>query len=134
MQAFGNQPDDSFNQNRANGVKFLLSRFFSYQGETIQFSIVVLLELADEIVDAVVKLVAVGGIFYSGGEDENAAGEGAKMALLSREARGEAQRIARRVRFVELASRSDFQERFVEALAFPAPGEKTGKLASTSTV
>jgi len=59
----------------------------------------------------------------------NAAGEGAKIALLSREAREEAGRIARRVKFIELASRSDFQERFVEELAFPAPGEKTGILA-----
>jgi uncharacterized 2Fe-2S/4Fe-4S cluster protein (DUF4445 family) len=62
----------------------------------------------------------------------NAAGEGAKMALLSRDAREEASRIARRVKFVELASRSDFQERFVEALAFPAPGDETGILVSTS--
>ena len=62
----------------------------------------------------------------------NAAGEGAKMALISRDAREEASRIARRVKFVELASRSDFQERFVEALAFPAPGDETGILVSTS--
>lgn len=51
----------------------------------------------------------------------NAAGEGAKMALLSRVAREEASRIARRARFIELASRSDFQDKFVEALAFPVP-------------
>jgi uncharacterized 2Fe-2S/4Fe-4S cluster protein (DUF4445 family) len=49
----------------------------------------------------------------------NAAGEGAKMALLSQDARRQASRIARTARFIELASRSDFQERFVEALAFP---------------
>ncbi len=51
----------------------------------------------------------------------NAAGEGAKMALLSQSARREASRIARTVRFIELASRPDFQETFVEALVFPPP-------------
>jgi uncharacterized 2Fe-2S/4Fe-4S cluster protein (DUF4445 family) len=55
----------------------------------------------------------------------NAAGEGAKMALLSQKAREEASRIAREVRYVELASRADFQERFVEALAFPRLGSRT---------
>jgi len=55
----------------------------------------------------------------------NAAGEGAKTALLSQGAREEASRIARSVRYVELASRADFQERFVEALAFPKPGDRT---------
>jgi len=62
----------------------------------------------------------------------NAAGEGAKMVLLSREAREEARRIARQVQFIELASRFDFQERFVEALAFSAPGDKNGICALTS--
>jgi len=52
----------------------------------------------------------------------NAAGEGAKMALLSKEARKEASRIARAARYVELASRPDFQDRFVESMAFPRRG------------
>lgn len=55
----------------------------------------------------------------------NAAGEGAKMALLSKGAREEASRIARSVRYVELASRPDFQERFVESMAFPRRGNAT---------
>jgi len=48
----------------------------------------------------------------------NAAGVGAQMALLSESLREEADRIARRVRHVELSSRQDFQNRFINALNF----------------
>jgi len=52
----------------------------------------------------------------------NAAGEGAKIALLSRTAREEACRLAReRISYIDLASRTDFQDRFVDALRFPNP-------------
>ncbi|EGO63022.1 ASKHA domain-containing protein [Acetonema longum] len=50
----------------------------------------------------------------------NAAGEGAVLALLSASARHEAFNIAGRVRYIELAGRSDFQDIFVEAMTFPA--------------
>lgn len=49
----------------------------------------------------------------------NAAGTGARMALLSLVERRRAARLARRVEYVELAGRPDFQEVFVDSLAFP---------------
>lgn len=50
---------------------------------------------------------------------ENAAGLGAVMALLDRGKRAAAERIARRARFLELASDPDFTAAFTEALDFP---------------
>lgn len=49
----------------------------------------------------------------------NAAGDGAKLALLSRKKREEAGETAPKVVYVEMASEPDFQIRFTEALAFP---------------
>jgi uncharacterized 2Fe-2S/4Fe-4S cluster protein (DUF4445 family) len=49
----------------------------------------------------------------------NAAGVGARLALVDREIRQRACRFAERAELVELATRSDYQETFVEALAFP---------------
>ena len=49
----------------------------------------------------------------------NAAGDGARMALLSREKRAEAERIAREVEYVELTVAPDFTMEFAEAMAFP---------------
>jgi uncharacterized 2Fe-2S/4Fe-4S cluster protein (DUF4445 family) len=46
----------------------------------------------------------------------NAAGTGARMCLLSREARRTAEDIAKRMRYVELAARSDFQRVFLKSL------------------
>ena len=51
----------------------------------------------------------------------NAAGEGAVQCLLSKEARGNVQEIAARIRFVELETSEAFQDRFVAALRFPDP-------------
>ncbi len=51
----------------------------------------------------------------------NAAGAGARLALVDRRARERAARIARTARFVELAGRPDYQDAFVEMLAFPEP-------------
>ena len=51
----------------------------------------------------------------------NAAAAGAKLALLSRKARSRAEALARRIRFVELATHPDFEEIFMEALNFPWP-------------
>lgn len=51
----------------------------------------------------------------------NVAGEGAKMALLSMRERAAAQALLREVRYVELSDRPDFNDRFVDQLAFPAP-------------
>jgi uncharacterized 2Fe-2S/4Fe-4S cluster protein (DUF4445 family) len=50
----------------------------------------------------------------------NAAAEGARMVLLDRRLREEADRISREVRYLELAGRSDFQAAFSEAMLFPA--------------
>jgi len=49
----------------------------------------------------------------------NVAGEGAKMALLSLQERHAAAAILDDVRYVELSDRPDFNDRFVEQLAFP---------------
>jgi uncharacterized 2Fe-2S/4Fe-4S cluster protein (DUF4445 family) len=55
------------------------------------------------------KVVAVG----------NAAGDGARLALLDKGKREEAAQIARKVEFVETATEPDFQNRFAEAMMFP---------------
>lgn len=49
----------------------------------------------------------------------NAAGDGARIALLNREKRREAQEIARWVRYIETAVDTDFQEAFVDAIHLP---------------
>ncbi len=49
----------------------------------------------------------------------NAAGTGARMALLSRRSREDAEKISRVTRYVELAGRADFQQAFAEAMLFP---------------
>ncbi len=49
----------------------------------------------------------------------NAAGQGARMALLSRAKRTEADEIARAVRHVELSKDPDFETIFIEATQFP---------------
>jgi uncharacterized 2Fe-2S/4Fe-4S cluster protein (DUF4445 family) len=49
----------------------------------------------------------------------NVAGEGAKIAALSIRERAEARAIVREVRYVELSGRTDFNDRFIDELAFP---------------
>ena len=49
----------------------------------------------------------------------NAAGDGARIALLNIVKRREANEIARRVEYVELALEEDFNDRFSEAMQFP---------------
>jgi uncharacterized 2Fe-2S/4Fe-4S cluster protein (DUF4445 family) len=49
----------------------------------------------------------------------NATGDGAKLALLNKDKRIEAQAIARQVEFVETAIEADFQKQFRDAIAFP---------------
>jgi uncharacterized 2Fe-2S/4Fe-4S cluster protein (DUF4445 family) len=49
----------------------------------------------------------------------NVAGEGAKMALLSLRERAGATTLLEEVRYVELSDRSEFNDRFVDLLAFP---------------
>ncbi|NJD55554.1 MAG: DUF4445 domain-containing protein [Nitrospirae bacterium] len=49
----------------------------------------------------------------------NAAGDGARIALLSTDERKEANVIAREVEYVELALEEDFNDRFGEAMQFP---------------
>jgi uncharacterized 2Fe-2S/4Fe-4S cluster protein (DUF4445 family) len=50
----------------------------------------------------------------------NVAGEGAKIAALSLRERAEARSILREVEYVELSGRPDFNELFLDQLAFPA--------------
>ena len=47
------------------------------------------------------------------------AGEGAKMSLLSLRERAGAERLLQEVRYVELSDRTDFNDLFVDELAFP---------------
>ena len=49
----------------------------------------------------------------------NVAGEGAKMVLLSLRERAGARTLLEEVRYVELSDRSDFNDRFIDQLAFP---------------
>jgi uncharacterized 2Fe-2S/4Fe-4S cluster protein (DUF4445 family) len=49
----------------------------------------------------------------------NAAGDGARIALLNVDKRKEADEIARKVEYVELALEDDFNDRFGEAMQFP---------------
>ena len=49
----------------------------------------------------------------------NVAGEGAKIAALSLRERAEARSIVREVRYVELSGREDFNDAFIDQLAFP---------------
>lgn len=49
----------------------------------------------------------------------NAAGDGSRIALLNVDKRREANEIARRVEYVELALEEDFNDRFSEAMQFP---------------
>jgi uncharacterized 2Fe-2S/4Fe-4S cluster protein (DUF4445 family) len=49
----------------------------------------------------------------------NVAGEGAKIAALSSRERAEAESILREVRYVELSGRQDFNDLFIDQLAFP---------------
>ncbi len=49
----------------------------------------------------------------------NAAGDGARIALLNRHKRREAEEVARRVEYVELTLEPDFQRYFVEAMYIP---------------
>jgi uncharacterized 2Fe-2S/4Fe-4S cluster protein (DUF4445 family) len=65
------------------------------------------------------KVVAVG----------NAAGDGARIALLNLEARAEAGRIAESVRHVQIAVSSDFQAEFVGAMAIPHASDRFPHLA-----
>ena len=49
----------------------------------------------------------------------NVAGEGAKIAAMSLRERAEAHSILREVEYVELSGRSDFNDLFIDQLAFP---------------
>jgi uncharacterized 2Fe-2S/4Fe-4S cluster protein (DUF4445 family) len=53
----------------------------------------------------------------------NAAEAGAKMALMSKEAREEAVRISKGTEYVELATDPNFQNEFMEAMMFPSASE-----------
>jgi len=48
----------------------------------------------------------------------NAAGRGAEMALLSTKMRKISQKISKKIKYIELSSRPDFQEEFIEAMFF----------------
>jgi uncharacterized 2Fe-2S/4Fe-4S cluster protein (DUF4445 family) len=49
----------------------------------------------------------------------NAAGDGARIALLNKDKRLEAQEIARKVEYMELTIEADFQKEFIESIQIP---------------
>ena len=61
----------------------------------------------------------------------NAAGTGARIALLNRAARGEIEDVVRRVEKIETAVEPRFQEHFVAAMGIPHTTEPYPRLAAT---
>ena len=59
----------------------------------------------------------------------NAAGTGARIALLNHESRNEIEEVVRKVEKVETAVESNFQQHFVDAMAFPNKIDKFPNLA-----
>ncbi|MCB0056313.1 MAG: DUF4445 domain-containing protein, partial [Caldilineaceae bacterium] len=59
----------------------------------------------------------------------NAAGDGARIALLNRSRRREAQELAHSVRYVETAVAEDFQDEFVGAIHIPHASDPYPHLA-----
>ncbi len=59
----------------------------------------------------------------------NAAGTGARIALLNKEARGTIERVVRQVEKIETAVEPKFQEHFVNAMAFPHKVDEFPKLS-----
>lgn len=64
----------------------------------------------------------------------NAAGDGARIALLNTSARGEIENIVRRIEKVETAVESKFQEHFVNAMALPNKIDPFLKLLEIATL
>ena len=64
----------------------------------------------------------------------NAAGTGARIALLNRAARREIERVVREVEKVETAIEPRFQEHFVEAMALPHKTAPFPNLAAAVTL
>jgi uncharacterized 2Fe-2S/4Fe-4S cluster protein (DUF4445 family) len=50
----------------------------------------------------------------------NTAGRGAVLVLLNHLLRSEAERIAEQAEYVELSTASDFADRYIDQMAFPA--------------
>lgn len=53
----------------------------------------------------------------------NAAGVGAKMILISKKQRANAERIAKKIKYLELAAYPGFNNHFINGMQFPAPDE-----------
>ncbi|MEZ5789754.1 MAG: ASKHA domain-containing protein [Nitratireductor sp.] len=64
----------------------------------------------------------------------NAAGYGAKMALLNRDFRREIEQTVRRIEKIETALEPKFQEHFVHAMAMPNKVDAFPKLAERVTL
>ena len=61
------------------------------------------------------------------GSAGNAAGTGARIALLNRAARGEIEQVVRRIEKIETAVEPQFQKYFVEAMALPHQSDRFPK-------
>ncbi len=68
------------------------------------------------------------------GSAGNAAGTGALMALLDKDARTSIEQVVRRIEKVETAVEPDFQQHFVEAMAFPHKTASFPKLGAVVTL
>jgi len=103
----------------ATGWRLLLEEFGAQVGDVQQVllagSFGSYLSAASAVRIGLVPKVPVMRIVSAG----NVAGEGAKMALLSVRERAGARTLLEEVRYVELSDRTDFNDLFVEQLAFP---------------
>ena len=68
------------------------------------------------------------------GSAGNAAGTGARIALLNRAARGEIEALVRRIEKVETAVEAKFQEHFVGAMGLPHATDRFDHLAAAVTL
>jgi len=60
----------------------------------------------------------------------NAAGTGARIALLNRRARDEIEKVVRKIEKIETATEAKFQEYFVDAMAIPHKRDPFSRLFS----
>ena len=110
------------------GVKLLMARFGTTEVDRIRLA-----GAFGSFID--VKYAMVLGLIPDCALDQvsaagNAAGTGARMALLNADSRTEIEALVKRIEKVETATEPNFQEQFVEAMAIPHKSDPFPKLAA----
>ncbi len=110
------------------GVKLLMARFGATEVDRIRLA-----GAFGSFID--VKYAMVLGLIPDCALDQvstagNAAGTGARMALLNAASRTEIEALVKRIEKVETATEADFQAQFVEAMAIPHKSDSFPKLAA----